>query len=279
MVHLPDGGRESSALPDVFVGCGVGLRASVLRAVGGLDARFFMQAEEYDVCFKLVAAGHRIRVCDDLHVDHLKTPTARRSPRTLYYDTRNNLIVAARYLPTDLERIYRQDWAQRYGWLAECQRQRPAFWRGAAVALLQRDVQRRAFARWRLTPAEADSLFRISEIERHMARLRASGAERIAFADLGKNIYPFYRAARLCGLQVALIADDRFTRPERAYRGIPILPTAELARPDLDAIIVANTSPAHARQTQQRLAARFSIPLHAWFASSMVQEGEPLTRR
>ena len=61
-------------------------------------------------------AGWTIRVFDDLHVDHLKTPRARRSGRLNYYDTRNNLLLAARYLPAPWHAVYANDWRRRYGW-------------------------------------------------------------------------------------------------------------------------------------------------------------------
>ncbi|HEY0008082.1 MAG TPA: glycosyltransferase, partial [Tepidisphaeraceae bacterium] len=73
-ITLPDGRRECSAYPDVFIGCGVGFRRRVLRLLGGLPDDFFMQAEEYDLSLKLLDAGWRVRTFDDLHVMHLKTP-------------------------------------------------------------------------------------------------------------------------------------------------------------------------------------------------------------
>ncbi|RMF84123.1 MAG: glycosyltransferase [Planctomycetota bacterium] len=117
-VHLPNGAQECSALPHVFVGCGVGLRAAALRDVGGLDSSFFMQAEEYDLALRLLGAGWGVEIFADLEVDHLKTPHARRSARTTYYDIRNNLRVVARYLPDEFAAVYRGDWLLRYEWLA-----------------------------------------------------------------------------------------------------------------------------------------------------------------
>src|SRR3954463_2456354 len=43
-VTLPDGSRECSAYPGVFIGCGTGFRAAALREVGGLPEDFFMAA-------------------------------------------------------------------------------------------------------------------------------------------------------------------------------------------------------------------------------------------
>jgi putative ABC transport system substrate-binding protein len=48
------------ALPGVFVGCGVGLRAEAYAESGGLDRTFFMQAEEYDLSFRLAVAGWEV---------------------------------------------------------------------------------------------------------------------------------------------------------------------------------------------------------------------------
>ena len=48
-VTLPDGSRECSAYPDVFIGCGTGFRRRALEQAGGLPEDFFMQAEEYDL--------------------------------------------------------------------------------------------------------------------------------------------------------------------------------------------------------------------------------------
>src|SRR5438105_3645348 len=90
-ITLPDGSRECSAYPDVFIGCGTGFRRQALEQVGGLPEDFFMQAEEYDLSLRLLDAGWSVRTFDDLHVKHLKTPGARYSERGKQFDVRNNL--------------------------------------------------------------------------------------------------------------------------------------------------------------------------------------------
>ena len=59
-VLLPDDTPECSAYPDVCIGAGTAFRADVLRQVGGLPPEFFMQAEEYDLSFRILGAGYRI---------------------------------------------------------------------------------------------------------------------------------------------------------------------------------------------------------------------------
>ncbi len=265
MVHLPDGRRECSALPGVFVGCGVGFRRAALDAVGGLDGLFFMQAEEYDLSFRLVAGGWSVRTFTDLGVDHLKTPTARLSGRTVRYDTRNNLIVIARYIPDEYREIYRQDWLQRYQWIGAANGHLCDYWRGRIAGTLRARHERRAYTRWRLSPPAFESLFHIERIAAEMERLAQSGVRRIILADLGKNIYPFVRGARSAGLEVLCIADDRFARSGRRYRGIPIIDTADALMARTDAIVISNASPVHAETRHAALANTADTPIHRWF--------------
>ncbi len=264
-VHLPDGRRECSAFPNVFVGCGVGFRAEALHAVGGLDAGFFMQGEEFDLSFRLVNAGWGVRVFEDLHVEHLKTPRARLSARTTYYDTRNNLLVVERYLTEPYRSIYRADWVRRYGWLAAANSHRVAFARGAAAGRVMGLRERRRFAGRRLRPAAFETLFRLYEVRSRMAELRRTGVRRVVLADMGKNVFAFYQGARECGLSVPAIADDRFALSGRRYREIPIVPTGEIASLNPDALVVSNTAPVHAETTRARLATAVSVPIHSWF--------------
>ncbi|MBI5866615.1 MAG: glycosyltransferase [Planctomycetes bacterium] len=261
-VHLPDGSQECSALPHVFVGCGVGFRTSALRQVGGLDATYFMQAEEYDLSFRLLRAGWRVEVFADLQVDHLKTPCARRSERTTFYDTRNNLRVIAAHLRGDAATIYREDWLLRYRWLAESAGQCDAYRRGVWSGRVHgwRDRLRSGGG---LSSEAFESVFCWRLIAGRMKALAATGVRRIILADWGKNAYAFVRGASLAGLLVKAIADNRFAAQGRAYRGIPILKTEEVFRRPYDAVVVANTSYVHAGIAAAELAGRG--PIHNWF--------------
>ena len=263
-VFLPDGSQESSALPHVFVGCGVGLRRRALHEVGGLDASFFMQAEEYDLALRLLAGGWDVEVFDDLHVDHLKTPQARLSARTLMHDARNNLRVVARYFPEPLARIYREEWTQRYTWLAALADQHDALRQGLRAGRRLALLERWRYRAWRMTPELVEHVLRLRETERAMLALRVRGAARVTLVDLGKNVYAFWRAARAAGLQVTAIADDRFCRAARSYRGVPLLPLEEALCLDADAFVIGNHSFAHAERRRAELLSRTRRPVHCW---------------
>lgn len=267
-VFLPDGREECSALPNVFIGCGAGFRTSTLRQVGGLDLSLFMAAEEYDLSFRLVNAGWGVETFDDLRVEHLKTATGRRGTRPVYYDTRNNLLVAARYLPDALYRDIRRDWMQRYRWMSQRERRVVTHLRASLVGRLKALRDRRRYADHRLNDAAVETLFRFGEIQRAFEALKAEGVERVVLADLGKNILAFHRGAARAGVCVAAIGDDRFAAPGRCYRTTPVLPIrAALSLPH-DAVVVSNTSPVHAAATNRRLRGISDRPVYAWFAAS-----------
>jgi GT2 family glycosyltransferase len=277
-VHLPNGHEECSALPGVFVGCGVGFRAEALRAAGGLDLSFFMQAEEYDLAFRLVASGWNVRRFADLHVDHLKTAQARQSPRTVFHDTRNNLRVVARYLPQPYAAIYRQDWQTRYGWLAERAGQVDAYQKGRRAGRRLGLSERRRFRRHRLDVSALEGFFRLGEIRTYFYELAQAGMRYVVLADLGKNIFAYYYGARCAGLEILAIADDRFARQGRRYRGVPIVPCMDALSLPADAIVVSNTSYVHAAETKRRLTPATRVPVLDWFAFAGTAEvaGSPL---
>lgn len=239
-VHLSDGSRECSAYPDVFIGCGTGFRTDRLRAVGGLPDNFFMQAEEYDLSLRLLAAGWDVRTFDDLHVMHLKTPTARRSWRTMRLDTRNNLMVAAKYFPDEWAGRLIWDWMNRYYRIAASKNQRLAFLAGALQGIAK-SIQP-GFR----NPISAETFSQFTRIPQIEAAMRRLNARTVLFIDYGKNILPYWLAAQKLGIRVVAIADDRLAGPG-AYRGIPIIKD-EIARSlDFDAAIISNSSPVHAQ--------------------------------
>ncbi len=274
VVHLPNGQKEGSALTEVFLGCGVGLRAEALRAVGGLDLTMFMQAEEYDLAFRLVGAGWGVRMFDDLHVEHLKSPDARQTRRTTFYDTCNNLRVVSRYLPGLHYRIYRQDWVQRYGWLARAQGHDRPFRLGARAGRWRGAFERWSYRRRRLSPDALDHFFRWTFVRRKMAELARTGVRNVVFADLGKNVYTFYQAAGEEGVSISAIGDDRFAQPGRCYRGVPVVPLHQALQQRCDAVVVSNTALVFAAKTDQRVRGQTVCPVHSWFLPSGDSQAE-----
>lgn len=264
-VHLPDGSQECSALPHVFVGCGVGFRTAALRGVGGLDRSLFMAAEEYDVSFRLLRAGWRVEVFGDLEVEHLKSPQARRRERITELDVRNNLWVVDRYLPQPYRAVYARDWEERYGWLAQRAGHSAAFARGRRAGRRGAGRRRRTWAGQRLDAAALEAVFAWRRIEVQMRRLHEAGVRHVVLADASKNLYAFYRGARAAGMRILAVADDALAAPERRYRRIPVTPTDEALARGPEAIIVSNTSYVHAARRAEALRLRTALPVHSWF--------------
>jgi glycosyltransferase involved in cell wall biosynthesis len=243
-ITLPDGSRECSAYPDVFIGCGTGFRARALREVGGLPEDFFMQAEEYDLSLRLLAARWHIRTFDDLHVAHLKTPTARSSSRVARLDVRNNLTLIFRYFPERWVLPFALDWVHRYGMIAAARGHRWQHWLGAVEAVI------RAIRRVDRRPVNAETFETFARINQIEQRLRSAqqrhGLRTVLLVDLGKNVLPYCLAARRCGIRVAAVADQRLGGRGHRYRGTPILTDEQATSLPFDAAVISNLSPVHA---------------------------------
>ncbi len=264
-VFLRDGTEECMALPHIALGGAALYRRTALQAVGGFDPTFFMAAEEYDTCLRLLNRGWGVRFAPGLAVEHLKSPTARRSARTAFYDTRNNLRVWARYLPDEPYAIYAADSRQRYCWLATDWRSRVAALRGLAAGQWLAWRERRAFTTRRLSPDVFEQVFGWARVEQRFRALASDGVRRVAFLDFGKNIYAFWRGARQAGIAVACIGDDRVARGQRRYRGVPLTSVATALRAPVDAVVISNTSFAHVERRLTSLKTLATPPVHAWF--------------
>jgi hypothetical protein len=230
----------------VFIGCGTGFRRRALEQVGGLPADFFMQAEEYDLSLRLLAAGWEVKAFDDLHVSHLKTPAARSSARTMMLDVRNNVVLITRYFPGRWVAPFVRDWLRRYRLIAHAKGQELAYYKGlfAGVWRTLRPTNRRP-----VDDATFERLVRMTETQVRLGRAKIlHGLRRVLLVDFGKNMLPYFLAARNLGIEVVAIADPKLAGPRRKYRRIRIVDDVEGATMEFDGVVVSNLSPVHAAQ-------------------------------
>jgi GT2 family glycosyltransferase len=254
-VTLPDGSRECSAYPDVFIGCGVGFRREALEQVGGLPEDFFMAAEEYDLSLRLLNAGWEFRTFDDLHVMHLKTPGARFSKRITRLDVRNNLVLIARYFPERWVATYLWEWARRYWAIAVSKGHQSEFWLGVSEAFVRivRGVGRR--------PISEKAFEQFVKMEETRRRLAKYSFQRVLFAGYGKNMLAYRRAAEACGMQIAAIADANLGERGFTYRGIEVVDEETADQLEFDAVIVSNLSRVPAENAVERWRQRTDRPV------------------
>lgn len=92
-------------------GAALFVRTDLYRKVGGLDASFFAHMEEIDLCWRLRLAGYRIMAVPQGEVYHYGGASLdSSSPRKLYLNYRNNLLMMYKNLPADIRdgRIFRR---------------------------------------------------------------------------------------------------------------------------------------------------------------------------
>jgi GT2 family glycosyltransferase len=261
-VILPDGSAEAPALPAVLLGGASCLRRSALVRVGGFCTDFFRQAEEYDLSFRIWAAGFTIDRFEDILFRHDKVAgPGRSSPVVCRMDLRNNLIVAGRFLPPNLWREYRRDWSLRYAAIARSAGHRQAA-RLGTIAGLWRSFSERLRATSRLDPQSLELIFGLDRQKTLVAEWSASrGMKYVAIADFGKNLFATYSACRAAGLIVTAIADDNPAFAGLLYRDLPILPLAEALTGSLDGVILSNINPAQIDGKAKQIRDHYAGPL------------------
>lgn len=183
-IVLPGGGREAGGLPEVVVGCGCAFRRSRFLGVGGYDPTFDYYAEEYDLCAKLIGAGHAVRHGRGVRIEHRKVTAGRDFGRILHRLVRNNAWVATRYAPDAARGVAIREVYRRYGAIANTECVPDAFVRGRADAEATLSAQ----ARTPLNDADWRRFTGAAAVDRCLIReLGARGVDRVALVARGKG--------------------------------------------------------------------------------------------
>ena len=84
------------------------VRSALWRELGGLDDRFFAHMEEIDFCWRLQLRGWKVTVVPQSFVYHIGGGTlSNESPRKLFLNFRNNLLMLENNLPATLRSRFR----------------------------------------------------------------------------------------------------------------------------------------------------------------------------
>ncbi len=259
VVH-PDGSAEARALPNVLHSGALCLRKSILDQVGGFAREFSRTGGEYDLSFRIWEEGYSVDRVEEAVYCHDQSPAERDDFRSHRMELRNHLILAERYLPADLCREYRQDWAQRYTALAA----KAGCALAARIALCEARIWRmrqRLRGRRILSPKTIQNLFHLdAQAAAINAWAKQFNVQKVAIADFGKNIYATYRGCVGAGLEVTAILDPNPAYAGLRYRGIPVGGQAPA-----QGVVIANINPAQIDGIERRLRQHFSGPvLRLW---------------
>lgn len=202
-ILLPSGIHESGGLPEVIIGCACIIRRHAFLAVGGYDPSFEYYAEEYDLCAKLIAAGHRITHSRALRFEHRKVDSGRSFDRILARLVRNNGWVIARYAPDHLRDDALRAMLDRYRTIAHRERAQTGYNDGIDELTSTIDNQPRA----PLSPEHWDRFTGLAACRAHLIPLiQQNNAKRIALVARGKGDDLIEQVIRESGAE--LVTDD-----------------------------------------------------------------------
>jgi GT2 family glycosyltransferase len=223
--------REAGGLPEVFVGCGVAVRAELFNRLGGYDHRFNYYAEEYDLCARLLLSGSRVAFDRRFRVLHEKSAQGRDFNRIIARLVRNNAWIAQRYAPDHALAGERRSTLARYWSIARKERAR----RGYLVGLAQLGATLWRQPRMPMPDALWD---RFTGLAAAREALQTEHARvplgRVALVHEGKNAWCVRLALRELGIDVlegaAAQADDADTLVVATMSPGPMLDALEATR-------------------------------------------------
>ncbi len=249
-VKLPDGSWEEGGAPYAHVGCGAAMPRDLFLCLGGYPEIYGTYVEEYDLAFRVLAAGHDVRFVDGCVVRH--EPQARSSFDFMIERlTANNVYLGWRFFPEADARAFEAWIVHRYGIFA---RERTAQ-AGYARALAALDEKRKAGLRDQFA-LPADVLDRV--LPRRIAArafTQMSPGGPIAFLRAGKEIDALISGALDAGVAVEAVYDAGLLASEGAVSGVPIRPLSD-ASAYRGTMVIGGLSPgfiANTRTTAQAL--------------------------
>ena len=252
-VRLPGGGEQSVGTHCVFQGCGVGFRTALLRRVGGYPRGFVFGAEEYDISFRILAAGYRVAWFRRLEVVHRLSGRNRSFDRQLAFLLRNNLWLWIRYLPPAAGLRECVNLVERYFCIAAKEGAWAGFRRGLAMgpAALLRGL-------WggpKLSPAVREQVLAHERVTRGLAELaRCLGPVRLGLVSSSRDLRHYIRAARRAGLEPTAVYDDLMASSRRRLAGVVVRPLEALLGAPAQVLVIASPSPGTIINTRRRLA-------------------------
>lgn len=229
--------NEGCLLPTIFHGCAALFRRTALQSIGGYPPNYGYYGEEYDITFRLIAAGHRLLPVppDTPPVHHARDPAGRNPGNILYRLIRNNTFCWARYLPLKALPHALYDTLYRYRHVARRENARRGFARGllALPAALLRGLRQRT----PLHPAEFESLSLNAAVRQAARTLRKRGLRRVVLCGLGKLPSGWFDILQRQGIEIRAVTEQNPAFHGRHFRRVAIRPPQEL-----DALIDPSTA-------------------------------------
>ena len=259
--RLPDGREESIGAHCVFQGCGVGFRREAFFRAGGYPYGYGFYVEEYDLSFRLLAAGYDVAWGHDLWVEHRRSAANRNLNSIIYRLVRNNLWLWPALLPWNLARPQLIQTLVRHGRVARKENAMPAYLRGLAAGLVRLPLA--LSARPKLSPAASQSILGHDLIPQGLHQAAdALSLPRLALLVYSRETVLFIKWAEKLEIELVGLYDDFLCRYRSRAWGLPVYPLEKLASCPAQTAVVASTSPgaaSRARRAAQRMNPRLEV--------------------
>jgi len=201
-VQGKDGKEETCLLPTVFHGCACGFRKSALLKTGGYPSGFLYYGEEYDLAFRLHAAGYLIGVdADGCRAHHARDAAGRDKNRIVKLLVRNNSLLWMTFFPWRHVPAAVRDTLQRYARVAKKENAEGGFRQG--LASIPHAFLRGLSQRKRLDTKVFDRVTLVARVREACRQFHGAQVREVVICGVGKFPSMWVRTIRSQGLRVS----------------------------------------------------------------------------
>lgn len=265
-VNLPDGSMHGPALPGLVKLGATCFRKSVLDRIGKIPS-LAGSALDYFLSFRILAAGLRIdRREDVLFQSSVEGPIEESDSDSIDGENVPDaaemvdlLMIARRYLPKKLARIYWRDWSMKYRALAAEAKDKKA----AELAIYRARLRSLVCGHEPVSDEVIESVFGFRQQAAMIGDwARRSSVWRVVLANFSDNIWAVYNACRSSGLQMRCIAEHNLAFEDLKYFDLPIAPASRAFEGGgIDGVIVTASDSSQIEATFRSVRAHFHGPI------------------
>jgi hypothetical protein len=263
--RLPEPGG-SPALPTLTRAGITCFRKTALEKAGGFSALAAVAAD-YDLSFRILAAGLRIEHREDIIFESIREAetTGEKTDGSSSAGLGNLLellSIPQRHLPENLAQVFRHDWLLKYHAICAQESGKVA---AAALRARARIQQLRSAisAPDPVSDAVADAIL---GLRRHAGLIgdwaRRESVWRVVLGDFSDNLWATFNACRASGLQMRCVCDNNPAFKDLTYRELPVVPASRAFEGGgIDGVILTTTDPLEMETSTKSIRNYFRGPI------------------
>ena len=238
-IEMPGKKFWTNALYNSYAGCGALFRKNALLKVGGYPQDYGYYVEEYDVSFRLIAAGFKILNKKDLVVFHEQASSGRDLNRIISLLVKNNIRLYSKFFPSELAMKQIRHEIMRYGIIAEKEKTVEGYIKGLESSFSSFDLTGKNI----LPLKVCYKILGLDETNKRLADfIRKYSVKKTLIYNIGKITHLIIEKIRSLGCEVVAVVDKNAKFYDTGFSQEKVISFSEIGKESFDSIICGSSS-------------------------------------